>query len=200
MATAAQIAANRANAQKSTGPRTPEGKSASRFNSLKHGLDAASVVIPGEDPADYEALANDFRRQFHPASALEHFHVETLIRSVWLKRRLQRTEAKLYRALFAEGSDPEDLDVAALTNSPVAKLIHKVFAQIASLDRAFFAAIKELRRIQTVAEEADEEAYLDLLLDAPLPMDFHGTEPKPAASESQPTLGRPAQSPDRVSA
>ncbi|HTS66791.1 MAG TPA: hypothetical protein VMH28_32430, partial [Candidatus Acidoferrales bacterium] len=43
----------------------------------------------------------------------------------------------------------------------------KVFAQIASLDRAFFAAIKELRRIQTV----DEGACMDLLLDAPLPLD-----------------------------
>jgi hypothetical protein len=40
MATSAQIAANRANAQKSTGPRSAEGKSASRFNALKHGIDA----------------------------------------------------------------------------------------------------------------------------------------------------------------
>ena len=51
MATAAQIAANRLNVQKSTGPRTPEGKAASSSNALKHGMDAASIVIPGEDPA-----------------------------------------------------------------------------------------------------------------------------------------------------
>jgi hypothetical protein len=50
MATPAQIAANRANAQKSTGPRTAEGKAASRLNALKHGLDAESLIIPGEDP------------------------------------------------------------------------------------------------------------------------------------------------------
>jgi len=56
MATAAQIAANRANAQHSTGPRTPEGKTASSMNALKHGADAASVVIPGEDPAQYDRL------------------------------------------------------------------------------------------------------------------------------------------------
>ncbi|HTS65518.1 MAG TPA: hypothetical protein VMH28_26030 [Candidatus Acidoferrales bacterium] len=167
MSTPAQIAANRANAQKSTGPRTPEGQSRLPFQRPQTRTRRRLRRHPGEDPAEYEALANDFRRQFHPASALEHFHVETLIRSAWLKRRLQRTEAKLYRALFAEGSDPEDLDVATLTNSPTAKLIHKVFAQIASLDRAFFAAIKELRRIQTV----DEGAYMDLRLDAPLPLD-----------------------------
>src|ERR1035441_4311355 len=57
MATPAQITANRANAQTSTGPRCTEGKSASRFNAFKHGIDAASIVIPGGDRAVYEALA-----------------------------------------------------------------------------------------------------------------------------------------------
>jgi hypothetical protein len=60
MATAAQIAANRANSQKSTGPRTPEGKAASRFNALKHGLDAASILLPGEDPDAYDRMVADY--------------------------------------------------------------------------------------------------------------------------------------------
>src|SRR5689334_5744308 len=130
MATAAQITANRANAQKSTGPRSVEGKAASRFNALKHGMDAASVVIPGEDPAEYERLARNHYRDFGPQSALEEFHLDTIIRSDWQKRRLQRTEGKLYRALLAEGATPEDLDVAILRDSPTAKLLRKVFAQI----------------------------------------------------------------------
>ena len=66
MATPAQITANRANAQKSTGPRSAEGKSASRFNALKHGIDAASIVIPGEDPADYDALVAQYQREYQP--------------------------------------------------------------------------------------------------------------------------------------
>ena len=148
MATAAQIAANRLNAQKSTGPRTPEGKSAARFNALKHGVDAVTIVIPGEDPAAYEALAADYYERFRPQSAVEEFHVDTLIRSDWQKRRLQRAEAKLYRALLAEGSTPEDFDVAILLDSPTAKLLRKVFAQINSLDRAYFRALGDLRRVQ----------------------------------------------------
>lgn len=46
MATEKQIAANRRNALKSTGPRTPEGKARSRWNALKHGILAKAVVAP----------------------------------------------------------------------------------------------------------------------------------------------------------
>ena len=48
-ASPAQIAANRANALRSTGPKTVAGKEAARRNGLKHGLTGRGVVIPGED-------------------------------------------------------------------------------------------------------------------------------------------------------
>jgi hypothetical protein len=50
-----RIDANRRNARRSTGPRTPDGKSRSRFNGLKHCPTASVPVIPAEDPAVYEA-------------------------------------------------------------------------------------------------------------------------------------------------
>ncbi len=56
-----QIAANRTNALKCTGPRSEPGKAASRFNALKHGLDAESLMLPGEDPAEYQALSDGWR-------------------------------------------------------------------------------------------------------------------------------------------
>ena len=49
--TEAKIEANQANAQLSTGPRTEQGKAISSFNSLRHGLTAMTVLLPGEDPA-----------------------------------------------------------------------------------------------------------------------------------------------------
>jgi hypothetical protein len=81
MASLAQLNANRLNAQRSTGPRTDAGKAATRFNALKHGIEARSLVIPGEDPAELEALALDYRTQFHPEGPLERFLVDTLIRA-----------------------------------------------------------------------------------------------------------------------
>ena len=161
MATASQILANRANALKSTGPRNTE---ATRFNALKHGMDAASIVIPGEDPALYDELAADYRRQFRPSSAVETFHVETLIHADWQKRRLRRVEAGLYRVLLAEGPDPVELDVALLRDSPTAKLLRKVFSQIASLDRAYLRALNELRRLQHEQEKAADPEFDALLL------------------------------------
>ncbi|HXK01944.1 MAG TPA: hypothetical protein VMS37_06040 [Verrucomicrobiae bacterium] len=155
MATPAQIAANRANAQKSTGPRTPEGKTASSMNALKHGMDAASIVIPGEDPADYERIASEYRRDLDPRSALEQFQVDTIIRCDWQRRRLRRIEAKLYRALLAEGETPEEIDVDILRDSPTGKLLRKTFAQIASLERAHSRALAELRRIRREREQSD---------------------------------------------
>ena len=44
-----QARANRQNALKSTGPKTPEGKDAVRLNALKHGLRSEEILLPGED-------------------------------------------------------------------------------------------------------------------------------------------------------
>jgi len=62
MATPAQILANRQNALKSTGPRSAEGKAVSRFNALKTGIDAKAQVIPGENPAELQALIDAYEQ------------------------------------------------------------------------------------------------------------------------------------------
>src|SRR5579862_1751113 len=75
VATAAQIAANRANAFRSTGPRSPEGKAASSRNALTHGAYAADDTILATTPNAYLA---GFRARFQPADALEAHLVEHL--------------------------------------------------------------------------------------------------------------------------
>jgi hypothetical protein len=71
MASLKQIEANRRNALKSTGPRTPRGKAAVRMNALRHGLRARSLVIPGENPADYHQLCADLEAEWQPQSRTE---------------------------------------------------------------------------------------------------------------------------------
>src|SRR5260370_8178190 len=67
MSTERQIEANRLNAQHSTGPTTPEGRAAVRLNGLKYGLYAETLILPGEDPADFDALLHRLHAQHQPA-------------------------------------------------------------------------------------------------------------------------------------
>src|SRR5581483_10075186 len=96
MSSQLQIEANRRNSQLSTGPRTPEGKAVSRFNALKSGINAKLQVIPGEDPAELEAMAAGYHNDWQPATYLERFLVDSLVRADWLLQRLSRLEAELW--------------------------------------------------------------------------------------------------------
>jgi len=97
MATEAQIRANRANAQKSRGPKTAEGKARSRLNALKHGLRAEVVnpVAPHEDPAELEARIQTWLDDYQPTSAVERDLVERAAKLSWSLDRIERYEAAL---------------------------------------------------------------------------------------------------------
>jgi hypothetical protein len=71
MTTEKQIAANRGNARKSTGPRTLDGKRKSRRNAVRHGLTAETLIDVIEEAADYEALAAAINADFRPATNFE---------------------------------------------------------------------------------------------------------------------------------
>jgi len=188
MASPAQIAANRANALKSTGPRSVDGKSASRFNALKHGMDAASIVIPGEDPAEYEALAAHYLEEYHPQSPSESFHVDAMLRADWQKRRLQRVEGDLYRSIIAESSNAT-LIAALLSDSPAAKLLARVQRQIAAFERTWYRANAELRRAREQAEPAFDrtvEHFLDFLSAKPAPGELASLRQSANTTQSDP--------------
>lgn len=92
MKTTKQAEANRRNAQKSTGPRTEEGKRASRLNALKHGLTAQQAVIPGEDPAEYEGLLDRLTAEFDPQSIVQETLVELIASVLWRLKRISTFE------------------------------------------------------------------------------------------------------------
>ncbi len=87
---------NRANAQHSSGPRSPEGKLASSRNSLKHGLASAQPIIPGEDRAEFEALLSGLLDEHQPASATEDLLVRELAQSWWLAQRALRLQNECF--------------------------------------------------------------------------------------------------------
>lgn len=142
MATPRQIAANRKNAQRATGPRTAAGRATSSQNAIKTGIHAQSEIIRTESPDDYAQLIADYYARFQPAAPEERALVDDLIRAEWLGRRYMQAAAKLWQS--------ED---AFLENST-----HICRAQrcITSTQRNFAAALKQLlviqaeRRFQTI--------------------------------------------------
>jgi len=91
-----KIEANRQNAQHSTGPSTPEGCAAVRLNGLKHGLCAETIVVPGEDPAQFEAMLDAYRAEYQPATPSAEFLVRQVAMADWRLLRLHRIEASFH--------------------------------------------------------------------------------------------------------
>ncbi|MGH8580551.1 MAG: hypothetical protein ACREVK_10700 [Gammaproteobacteria bacterium] len=87
-----QLEANRKNAEKSTGPKTPEGKLAVACNAVKHGLFARQLILSDEDPAEYQALVDGLQDALSPVGALEYALVERIAVTLWRQRRLVRAE------------------------------------------------------------------------------------------------------------
>jgi hypothetical protein len=59
---------NRRNAQRSTGPKTAEGKAKARLNALKHGLRAEEFALPGEDQEELKRLTDEWVEYYQPRS------------------------------------------------------------------------------------------------------------------------------------
>ena len=184
-ASAAQIEANRRNAAKSTGPKTPEGKENSRRDALKHGLTGQGVVLPNEDAAEVERRFAAFEDELQPSGETG----RTLVRRIaTLAIRMDRCVSQETAALSekvrraeAEFVAPEGLDDGAVARlraeagaramfdpSKEATLARKYEA---AAERGFFRALKELRQLEcgakagevAAAPAADAETFREVL-------------------------------------
>jgi hypothetical protein len=101
MATAAQMEANRRNARKSTGPRTQEGKNQSRCNSLDHGCRADLLVMPHEDPGEFDAQLDGWKLSIRPRNPSEEFLVERIVSLRLQAKRIDRAHtARLNKRMY----------------------------------------------------------------------------------------------------
>ena len=92
-----QVEANRRNALKSTGPRTPEGKAIVSRNALRHGLRAEQIVIMGESCDDYEQFSGELIDQLAPKGVLEARLTGQIAATLWKLQRAERMESDLLR-------------------------------------------------------------------------------------------------------
>src|SRR5436189_2771489 len=150
MATPGRLAANRQNALRSTGPRTPEGKAVACQNARTHGLLSRQVLLPDENGARLIALREHFLAELAPVGDLETLLVDRMVACAWRLRRLHAVEAGVFeheRRDF-EGAD-EGLGRAFLkASSGGGDTFSKLTRYEATLERAFYRALHEFQRLQ----------------------------------------------------
>ena len=101
------LEAHRRNARQSRGPVTEEGKKHSRDANISHGFYAqdggAALVALGEDPREYQGLAEAVAKKWQPADAYEEQLGTQLVRALWRTRRSDRMQEGLALRLAQEG-------------------------------------------------------------------------------------------------
>jgi hypothetical protein len=108
MATEKQIEANRLNAQKSTGPKTLEGREIVSRNATTHGLTATRAVVLPEEQQEFDRFAAALYYEWNPESPLERFHLERMIHCAWRLRRVCHLETSLLLDLCQKEGGPDD--------------------------------------------------------------------------------------------
>ena len=137
--------ANRLNAQKSTGPRTPEGKQAVRLNALKHGLSARTIVLPGEDGDEFQQLCDDLEARWQPQDRTEQYLVEKMAICQWQQARGYKREVQILSNMQAYTSFRE-------------KELFRLVDLRQRLERVYSKCLAELRSLQKQRRQEQQEA------------------------------------------
>ena len=146
--------ANRLNALRSTGPRTESGKQRSSLNALRHGLTAATAVLPTEDAAAFESHRRQFMDEYQPATPTETQLVQELVDTSWRLNRIPLLEADLLtRATDASATrEPIACDIAEATRALATLGMHGQ-----RLSRQFQKTLDQLRALQTERRECEQQ-------------------------------------------
>lgn len=165
MATPAQIAANRRNAQASTGPRSPEGKIHSAANATKFGLFTAENYVRPLEQSEYDALTAALWADLAPAGAIEDMLAAEVVRCAWRLRRCVAAEASLVEIAQMHHDQKAERDPRYLTREPVDPHICQTFTQWqTAIDRARGQAQSCLRRAMADLASRQTERFIRLEL------------------------------------
>ena len=129
-----QHQANRQNAQHSTGPTTPEGKKAASLNAVTYGLRTRSLIITGENIADYWRLWSGLENEWQPETQTERLYLEQMSTSQWLLARMARSEQRVHEANLSIKTEFDLLD--------------RIDRRRVRLERSFTSALHELKQLQ----------------------------------------------------
>lgn len=140
--TAARLAANLANSQKSTGPITAEGKAASSRNAFKHGLASSNLYIPEALQPLYQEITHDLNAAIHPEGTLEDDAFVQLRNARFQMERILILQGELGQQSAARGLDP-------LNDPAVQKQWDRLERYRRTAQSDFRSQMKDLRKLQS---------------------------------------------------
>jgi hypothetical protein len=134
----AQYTANRANAQHSCGPKTPETKAISSRNHTIHGLtatvgDQPFQVLPGEDQSEYDRIHAGFSKEWKPDTTTETDLVERLAIHFWLRNRARRLQDERLAQGMEEMAHFKQFEVYGRYYAMHLRAFNKAFADLMRL-------------------------------------------------------------------
>ena len=165
MATKKQIAANRKNAKKSTGPKTAHGKATVAQNATKHGLTAQKPLIPGEDPDQFAIFNDAMLADLTPQGPLETVLANRIITLTWQLNRAPRLQAAAISYMIDDfvfkPSDPEKLlgkTVASdFANNHVLEKLQNYEQRIENNIYKTLAQLEKIQKIRKISQESQPE-------------------------------------------
>jgi hypothetical protein len=163
MTTTKQRTANRRNARKSTGPKTPEGKAVVALNAMKHGLLSREVLLPDEDEATLVELGKRLRAHLQPMGALEVLFVDRIVTVAWRLRRLLAAETSLFQEYRHDAASGKTVSLGNALRRDHGDRFTKLFRYETTLERALYRALHELQRLQ--AARAGQSVPAPAILD-----------------------------------
>jgi hypothetical protein len=180
MATNAQITANQINSQSSTGPRTEEGKQTSARNNFRHGLASSQILIPGEDPAEFEAMRDGFLADQKPTNMIEAALVNNMATHYWLAQRAIRLQTSTFNE---SGVDEKKLALYLRYQTTHDRAFHKCLSDLLKLraerrrEQIGFESEKQkaalnqakIRSLNSRAEANEINTEIRTAIEAPLP-------------------------------
>jgi hypothetical protein len=154
----AKLQANRRNAQKSTGPRTAEGKARSSRNAITHGIFCAELLLEDEDPSALHALREAVLHRLRPRDAVEAELVEQYLSCTWRLKRLRRAETDAYhQQAEAMGNQSSSGQLMRCMLEAESRTLEKLGRYEQRLFSGMLRCSKELRILQNQEVEELEE-------------------------------------------
>ena len=131
MATEKQIAANRRNAQKGTGPKTQQGKFKSSLNALRHGLYSHTFIIKTEDADIFENFSKAYIDEFMPTTASELELLKQLISAAWRRNRVSELiQLRIDKAIDVVSTTPDPNPDPAQETPTAAQITLRAFEKL----------------------------------------------------------------------